>query len=101
MIPGPVAFAERLRDAEACPHAEARARAVVILQKPGREMALCHACLGGFRRIIAAWNRHELAPRQVVAQVAEMGYSRRDACAFLLGLVADRLGVRLGFREAA
>jgi hypothetical protein len=80
---------------ELCPHPEARERAVVVV---GR-YALCQACKRGFERISAQWDARQLGPREVVAQVVEMGYSRRNAASFLLGLVARRLRVRLGFRE--
>lgn len=87
--------------AELCPHPKARARQTVYFDKPGRPMGLCPDCRVGFEAIIAAWSRRELAPREVVAKVSEMGYSRRDAVAFLLGLEAARLRVRLGFAKAS
>lgn len=79
---------------ELCPHPAARERAVVVV---GR-YALCQACKRGFERINAQFAAGQVGPREVVAQVVEMGYSRRNAAAYLLGLVARRLRVRLGFR---
>jgi hypothetical protein len=84
-----------------CPHPAARARAVVVVQKANGSMALCLACKRGFERIIAGWNAGQLGPRQVVAQVVDLGYTPRDGAALVLGLMARRLRVRLGFREAA
>lgn len=104
MIPaGAAAAAAAVADAtESCPHPEARARAVVVVQKRKGTMALCLACKRGFERIIAARKAGEIGPAEVVAQVVAMGYDRRNAALFLLGLEARRLRVRLGFgREAA
>lgn len=83
-----------------CPHPEARARAVWVVPKGRGTIALCRACKDGFRRIIREFDAGELPPALVVAQVVEMGYSRRDAVALVLGMVARRLGVRLGFVKA-
>jgi hypothetical protein len=96
MIPALAAGQAVAAAREFCPHPAARERAVVVV---GR-YALCQACKRGFERIGQQFNAGQLGPREVVAQVREMGYTRRNAAAYLLGLVAGRLRVRLGFREA-
>lgn len=79
-----------------CPHPESRARAVWVVPKGRGTIALCRSCKDGFLRIIREFDAGRIGPRQVVAQVVEMGYTRRDAATLLLGMVARRLGVRLG-----
>lgn len=86
---------------ELCPHEAARARGVVVVPKGRRgSIALCIPCKRGFERIVRQFGAGELSPRELVAQVVEMGYSRTDGALLLLELIARRLRVRLGFREA-
>jgi hypothetical protein len=96
MIPALAAGQAVASATEPCPHPAARARAVIVV---GR-YALCMACKRGFERIGQQFELRQLGPREVVAQVVEMGYTRRNATFYLLGLVALRLRVRLGFAKA-
>ena len=86
---------------ESCPHPDSRARGVIVVRTRRGNMALCQSCYRGLTGIARAADAGELGPRQVVAQVVELGYTRASAAAFVLGLYARRLRVRLGFREAA
>lgn len=74
---------------------------MVVVPNGRGTMALCLACKRGFEQLGRDVLADRIGPREVVARVVEMGYSRRDGAAFVLGVYARKLRVRLGFCEAA
>lgn len=73
----------------------------MVVQGSRRSFASCPACKLMFEGLIEGWHGRQLGPREVVARMRAMGYTRADAAWFVLQLAADSLRVRLGFRAPA
>jgi hypothetical protein len=71
-----------------CPHRPtARGSFVQVYGKGGRAMNLCRRCKTSLANLAENWERGFVSPRQVIAMVRALGYTRLDAARFLFDLV--------------
>jgi hypothetical protein len=92
-----MARAGMLGQVEYCPHPDRLKANAILAHGWRRDMVLCQECLRTFQELTAGYGAHSIGPREVVARLLALGYTRTDAARFLLELVALRLRVRLGF----
>jgi hypothetical protein len=74
-------------DALGCPHAEARASALIQVQsQAGEAMDLCIPCKTMFDEFLARWAGGELHPVEIRARMRQRGYDDADVKQFLFDL---------------
>jgi hypothetical protein len=95
-----LARAGNTRDAAVCPHPGPLRSNAILVQARRHGFILCPTCLATFQELIADWHGRAIGPRQVIAQMFALGYTRGDAVRFVIQLVADRLRLRVGLLKA-